>query len=240
MLWWDAELCERIAARGRFVVRYDHRDTGRSTDYPPGRPEYTFTDLTKDALGILDSIGVERAHIVLPVDVRWDRPHRGCRPSRPGRFADIRLQLDRRGGPSAASNEFAARLPGRPGPRRFAAVVAYVVRSAKACAGGSPYFDEAAMRALAERDVARARNYASTLANHYAIEFDGPVRGGFGDIAAPTLVVHGDRDPLLPLPHGEALRDAIPGATLLVLEGPGMTCQGSSGMSSCRPWSSTR
>ena len=77
------------------------------------------------------------------------------------------------------------------------------------------------MRALAERDVARARNYASTLANHYAIEYDGPGRDGFGDIAAPTLVVHGDRDPLLPLAHGEALRNAVRGAKLQVLEGAG-------------------
>jgi pimeloyl-ACP methyl ester carboxylesterase len=45
--------------------------------------------------------------------------------------------------------------------------------------------------------------------------------GGFGDITAPTLVVHGDRDPFLPLSHGEALRDAIPGAELLVLAGAG-------------------
>lgn len=69
--------------------------------------------------------------------------------------------------------------------------------------------------------MARARNYASTLVNHFAIEHDRPTRGGFGDIVAPTLVVHGAHDPLLPLPHGEALRDAIPGAQLLVLKGAG-------------------
>ncbi|MGH3909326.1 MAG: methyltransferase domain-containing protein, partial [Pseudonocardiaceae bacterium] len=57
--------------------------------------------------------------------------------------------------------------------------------------------------------------------SHYAIDVDGPTRGGFGDITAPTLVVHGDRDPVLPLPHGEALRDAVPGAKLLILEGAG-------------------
>jgi pimeloyl-ACP methyl ester carboxylesterase len=99
--------------------------------------------------------------------------------------------------------------------------VEYVVDGARAYAGGSPYFDETAIRALAERDVARARNYASTLVNHFAIQPDGPAHGGFGDIAAPTLVVHGDHDPLLPLPHGEALRDAVRGAELLVLEGAG-------------------
>ncbi|MET1072380.1 MAG: alpha/beta fold hydrolase, partial [Umezawaea sp.] len=64
MLWWEAELCRRIAARGRFVIRYDHRDTGRSTSYPPGRPGYAFTDLTADALGVLSAFGVERGHLV--------------------------------------------------------------------------------------------------------------------------------------------------------------------------------
>jgi pimeloyl-ACP methyl ester carboxylesterase len=76
------------------------------------------------------------------------------------------------------------------------------------------------MRALVERDVARTRNIASTLANHHAMTFDGPSRG-YGDITAPTLVVHGDRDPAFPLPHGQALRDAIPGAKLLILQGAG-------------------
>jgi pimeloyl-ACP methyl ester carboxylesterase len=98
--------------------------------------------------------------------------------------------------------------------------VDFVVASAKAYSGGSPYFDETAMRALVERDVARTRNIASTLANHYAMTFDGPTRG-YGDITAPTLVVHGDRDPAFPLPHGQALRDAIPGAKLLILQGAG-------------------
>jgi pimeloyl-ACP methyl ester carboxylesterase len=59
------------------------------------------------------------------------------------------------------------------------------------------------------------------LANHYAIDFDGPVGGGFGDITAPTLVMHGDLDPLLPPAHGEAMRDAVPGAQLVWLPGAG-------------------
>ena len=98
-------------------------------------------------------------------------------------------------------------------------MVDYVVATVRAYAAGSPHFDEAATRVLVERDVARSRDIAATLANHYAIDLDGPTRGGFADVRAPTLVVRGDRDGLIPLPHGEALRDAIPGARLLVLPG---------------------
>jgi pimeloyl-ACP methyl ester carboxylesterase len=219
MLWWDAELCERIAVRGRFVVRYDHRDTGRSTCYPPGKPPYSFTDLTRDVLGIQDALDIERAHVVCQSMFGGTGLILGV--DHPDRVASMTFVSSSTGADDLPPPSSDLAMPAEPDTSDAAAVVAYVVAGAKAYAGGSPYFDEAAIRALVEQDVARARNYASTLVNHFVIELDGPVRGGFGDIAAPTLVVHGDHDPLLPLPHGRALRDAVPGAELLVLEGAG-------------------
>ncbi|HET9138674.1 alpha/beta fold hydrolase [Actinophytocola sp.] len=215
MLWWDAALCERIAAGGRHVVRYDHRDTGRSTSYPPGAPGYSYTDLALDTLGIQDALGIERAHLVCQSMFGGIGLIAGV--DHPDRVASLTFVSSSTGEPGLPppSGELAEGRPAEPDPADPASVVDYVVGSARAYAGG--YFDEAATRALAQRDVARARNYASTLVNHYAIDGDGPARGGFGDITAPTLVVHGGRDPLLPLPHGEALRDAVPGAELLVL-----------------------
>ena len=53
MLWWEEGLCQLLADGGRFVIRYDHRDTGRSVTDPPGRPTYTGADLTADAAGVL-------------------------------------------------------------------------------------------------------------------------------------------------------------------------------------------
>src|SRR5687768_13215122 len=64
MLGWEDAFCRRLAAGGRFVVRYDHRDTGRSVSYPPGKPPYTLRDLTDDALGLLDVFGLENAQLV--------------------------------------------------------------------------------------------------------------------------------------------------------------------------------
>jgi pimeloyl-ACP methyl ester carboxylesterase len=219
MLWWEAELCERIARGGRFVIRYDNRDTGRSTSYPPGRPGYTYMDLARDALGVLDALDVERAHIVcrsmsggIGLILGVDHPDRVLSLT----FVSTSTGED---GLPPPSDELAA-APAAPDPADPAAVVDFVVASAKAYSGGSPFFDETATRALVERDVARTRDIASTLANHYAMTFDVPAHD-FGDIKAPTLVVHGDRDPAFPLPHGRALRDAIPGAKLLVLEGAG-------------------
>src|SRR3954447_24923614 len=61
---WDDELCRLLADRGRLVVRYDHRDTGQSTSYPPGQPGYTGADLVADAVAVLDGLGIERANVV--------------------------------------------------------------------------------------------------------------------------------------------------------------------------------
>jgi pimeloyl-ACP methyl ester carboxylesterase len=97
------------------------------------------------------------------------------------------------------------------------AVVEHIVEFARICSGGSPLFDEDATRLLVEQDVARTQDIAAALTNHFLIEFDGPRSGTLSDINVPTLVVHGELDPVFPLPHGEALRNTIPGATLLVL-----------------------
>ena len=55
MLWWDAGFCRVLSRAGRFVIRYDHRDTGRSVSYEPGKPGYTGADLVGDAAGVLDA-----------------------------------------------------------------------------------------------------------------------------------------------------------------------------------------
>ncbi|WP_433795542.1 alpha/beta fold hydrolase [Actinoplanes sp. CA-252034] len=64
MDWWDDEFCRRLAAGRRFVIRYDHRDTGRSTSYPAGARAYSGADLMYDALGVLDALRVPTAHLV--------------------------------------------------------------------------------------------------------------------------------------------------------------------------------
>ncbi|MFI5892331.1 alpha/beta fold hydrolase [Actinoplanes sp. NPDC051513] len=83
MDWWEDEFCRRLAACGRYVIRYDHRDTGRSTSFPPGLPPYSGVDLAHDALGVLDVLGVHRAHLVglsmggaLAQRIAVERPHR--------------------------------------------------------------------------------------------------------------------------------------------------------------------
>src|SRR5687768_6701273 len=63
MDWWEEGFCERLARGGRLVIRYDLRDTGQSTTYEPGAPPYTGMDLVADAAGLLDALGIARAHV---------------------------------------------------------------------------------------------------------------------------------------------------------------------------------
>jgi pimeloyl-ACP methyl ester carboxylesterase len=64
MLWWPEAFCAGLAARSRHVIRYDHRDTGRSTTQEPGAPAYAFDDLADDAIRVLDGNGIPAAHVV--------------------------------------------------------------------------------------------------------------------------------------------------------------------------------
>ncbi|MFD9700254.1 alpha/beta fold hydrolase [Lentzea sp. NPDC059081] len=215
MLWWEEELCVAIAARGRFVIRYDNRDTGLSTSYPPGEPGYSLADMVLDAVGILDALGVSRAHVVgrsmsgaIALALGVDHPDR---------VESLTFVCTTTGDPSLPemTPEFleasSARSPSD---------VENIVTVLRAYAGSSPYFDEEAVRRLAVEDVARTVNIQSAMTNHFCIEFDAP-GGGFADLVAPVLVVHGSLDPVFPLAHGEAVRDAVPGASLLVLDSVG-------------------
>jgi len=64
MDWWEDGFCERLAVGRRFVIRYDHRDTGRSVSYQRGAPPYALRDLAADAVGLLDAFSLARAYLV--------------------------------------------------------------------------------------------------------------------------------------------------------------------------------
>jgi pimeloyl-ACP methyl ester carboxylesterase len=224
MLWWEAGFCRMLADGGRFVIRYDHRDTGRSVTYEPGRPEYTGADMVADAVGVLDANGIPAAHVV------------GV--SAGGAFAQL-LAL---GFPDRVlSLVLISTSPATPGNRRLPpstdrygqfvgtvevdwsdeeSVIEYLIGYARMLAGGERAFDEAAARELVRRDVERAHNIASS--ENHALIANGDVSSeSVSSITVPTLVIHGTADPMFRLEHGKALADEIPGARLLPLEGAG-------------------
>jgi pimeloyl-ACP methyl ester carboxylesterase len=216
MLSWDEALCERLAAGPRFVIRYDLRDDGRSISYEPGAPPYGLRDLVADAAGLLDALGVARAHVVglstggsIGQLLALDHAERvasltlvASTPGIPGEeSADLR-------GPSG---ELSA--PPEPDWSDRAAVIDYLVESERPY---SPRFDEAAARELAARVFDHTSDPAST-SNVYSLDPGEPWRARLAAITAPTLVIHGSDDPMFPLPHGRALAREIPGAELLAV-----------------------
>jgi pimeloyl-ACP methyl ester carboxylesterase len=223
MLWWEEGFC-RLLAEGRFVIRYDHRDTGRSVIYQPGRPRYTGADLVADAVGVLDAYGLGAAHVV------------GV--SAGGAFAQL-LAL---GFPDRVlSLTLISTSPATHGQRslpsateRFSAffasaevdwsnresVIEYLVAYERMLGGGIRPFDAAAWRELVGRDVDRARDIGASQ-NHSMIAEGDVSSEPISSIAVPTLVIHGTTDPMFPLAHGQALAEEIPRARLLTLEGAG-------------------
>jgi pimeloyl-ACP methyl ester carboxylesterase len=217
MLWWDEEFCRTLAAGGRFVIRYDHRDTGRSTTYEPGKPGYTSDDLVSDAAAVLDGYGIARAHVVgvsmggaLAQLFALDYPERIESLVLMSTTFAVATDRDLPG----VTEEYASYLEtaADSGPEA-------VVAEARVLAGPRP-FDEDAFRDLAHRDAERARNPASA-ANHTILPDGGRLRGPIASITAPTLVIHGTADPLFPVEHGRALAEEIPGARIVTLPDAG-------------------
>jgi pimeloyl-ACP methyl ester carboxylesterase len=221
MLSWDEELCERLAGGRRFVIRYDSRDAGRSMTSPLGAPAYGLRDLVADAIGLLDRFGASLGHIVgmsggAAVAQLAALEH-------PSRVASVTLTAAT---PGIAGTE----TPDLPPPTvRFpeareidwadrAAVVEYLVELERPYAA---HFDAAVARARAERVVDRTTDLEASTTNPFAVDPGEPWRPRLGDIAAPTLVLHGRQDPMFPPEHGRALAEEIPDAQLVLLDGMG-------------------
>ena len=224
MLWWEEGFCRPLADGGRFVIRYDHRDTGRSVTYEPGRPGYTGADLAADACGVLNAYGIALAHLVgvsagggLAQLVALSHPDRvaslvlnSTSPALPG---DRELPP-----PTAEFGRFVSTATVDWSDAE--SVIEYLVGYSRMLAGGRRPFAEAPLRRLVRHDVERARDFAA-VQNHDMLPEGEAVVGSLSSIAAPTLVIHGTADPMFPIEHGEALAREIPEARLLRLEGAG-------------------
>ncbi|NRS20134.1 alpha/beta hydrolase [Brevibacillus sp. HB1.4B] len=222
MLWWEEEFCQRVADAGRFVIRFDNRDVGRSTTYEVGEPGYTFEDMADDAVHVLDAFGVQQAHIVGMSMGGMLTQFIALR--HPERVRTIILH---------ATSNFAPDLPpideklmeffsnmGEINWEDEQEVLEVAVASSKVLIGSKYPFDEARVRELAQIDIARSNHYASKN-NHAFVTASETYLMRTGEIAVPALVIHGTEDLLIPFAHALHLADTIPGAVLLALEGTG-------------------
>ena len=240
MLRWDEDLCHALADGGRLVIRYDNRDTGRTTCCPPGEPNYTIQDMAADGVAVLDAWGVDQAHImgasmggmitqliglnhperVLTLTPIMSTPNPGATLEASDAFQTEGSGEQTLSPPSQKILDAIAAMAGLDWTDRDA-VIAVQVEMTRALAG-SKYPDDGALdEEFYAHDFDRSISYASSFNHGPAIAQSEPWQDRLSGLNVPTLVIHGDDDPILPYDHGQALQAAIPGAEMLTLEGVG-------------------
>ena len=236
---WPDELVEALAAQGFRVIRYDNRDVGLSQKFDgvkaPGlvkmtllskigftpKVPYTLADMADDGVGLLDALGIERAHIVGASMGGMIAQHVAAR--HPDRCLSLTTVFSTTGNPKLppARPESMKALITRPDSTEEGVLVEHGMMLARTI--GSPGYPAPEDR-LRERTLASVRRsfYPEGPTRHLsAIVADGDRRAMLRDIAVPTLVLHGEDDPLVPCEGGRDTAASIPGAKLKTIPGWG-------------------
>ena len=235
MIAWREEFCESLAERGFYVVRFDNRDIGRSTHLRGVRPPtplqllrrdaraaaYTLEDMADDAVGLLDHLEIEAAHVV------GASMGGMIAQTIAGRHADRVLSL------TSIMSATGNRWKGQPAPRVYPFFLSRPPRSKEQATRrairlfrvvGSPGFerDEDDLRDLIEQSYDRGGGDVSGTGRQLAaIMASGDRTQALGNISAPTLVVHGTADKLIRPSGGRATARAIKDARLELIDGMG-------------------
>jgi pimeloyl-ACP methyl ester carboxylesterase len=236
---WPPEMVAALEAAGFRVVCFDNRDVGLSTALDVlGKPNllwaslkyklgmvpaapYTLEDMASDALGVLDGLQIQQAHVVgVSMGGMIAQRMALAAPQRVLSLTSIMSSSGARGLPQAEPRVMQVLLS-RPSGTSTDAVVAHSVRLFQAI--GSPAYPtpEAELRARVLAGVQRSLRPAGTLRQMMAIVADFGRAALLGRITAPTLVIHGKADPLVPFACGEDTARRIPGARLVAIEGMG-------------------
>ncbi|KQZ63678.1 alpha/beta hydrolase [Sphingopyxis sp. Root1497] len=236
---WPDEFVDALNAHGFRTIRYDNRDVGLSTRFEaagvpnlkwmfvkaalrlPVRPAYTLADMAADGVALLDHLGVAQAHIVGASMGGMISQHIAARY--PDRTLSLTSIMSTTGNPRLprANKDAMAVLANRPMSGDPEAMIAYSVRAARVI--GSPAYPAAEER-LQRRvrgDFERGWYPQGVARQMAAIVADGDRRAMLKTITAPTLVIHGEADPLVPLAGGKDTAASIPGARLMTIPGMG-------------------
>jgi pimeloyl-ACP methyl ester carboxylesterase len=234
MIAWHEDFCAELASRGFHVIRFDNRDVGRSTALrhlpaPTIRQlalrskkaaGYTLSDMAADAVGLLDQLGIERAHIVgasmggmIAQTIAIEHPQRVLSLCSIMSNTGSRLA----GQPKLATYRVLLAVP----PTDREQFIEHVLKMYRVI--GSPGFDrdEDDLREIAGRSYDRGRNPAGSGRQLAAIISSGDRTEGLRGVRVPTVVIHGTKDPLVRPSGGRATARAVPGARLVKIEGMG-------------------
>ena len=228
---WNDLLCAQVALRGWWVIRYDNRDIGLSSRVPePARLEavlggavdeapYRLHDMARDAIGLLDVLGVDSAHVVgvsmggmIAQQLAIDHPER---------LRSLTSVMSTPG-PAVAPPTPEATALLMPAPVRNADDAAdQAVAAARITGSRELPFEEQRIRRQARMAYDRSADGSGVNRQLAAILASGDRSSALADVRIPTLVLHGDADPMIPVVGGEATAAAIADAELVVIEDMG-------------------
>jgi len=236
---WPDEFVDALNAHGFRTIRYDNRDVGLSTRFEaagvpnlkwmfvksmlrlPVRPAYTLADMAADGIALLDHLGIAKAHIVGASMGGMISQHIAARY--PDRVLSLTSIMSTTGNPKLprANKEAMAVLANRPMSGEPEDMIAYSVRAARVI--GSPAYpaEEERLQRRVRGDFERGWYPQGVARQMAAIVADGDRRAMLKTITAPTLVIHGEADPLVPLAGGKDTAANIPGARLMTIPGMG-------------------
>jgi pimeloyl-ACP methyl ester carboxylesterase len=234
LIHWPEEFCELLAGRGFYVVRFDNRDVGHSTkleDAPvpdlmalaagdAGNAAYTLDDMADDAVGLLDHLDIDAAHVfgasmggMIAQTLAFRHPQRVLS------VCSIMSTTGDRTVGQARQEALAVLMT--PVPQDRDAYIEFHVNAFKAIGSPGFPFDEEFLRWRAGATYDRSVYPAGFRRQLAAIIASGDRTSKLGQISAPALVIHGSDDPLITVSGGEATARAIPGAELVVIQGMG-------------------
>ena len=236
---WPIELCDALVARGFRVIRYDNRDIGLSTKFDyAGIPDmaalmmasftgqkpnvaYTLDDMAADGAGLLDALGIAKAHIVGAS--MGGMIAQNFASNYPERTLSLTSIMSTTGNPAVppAQPDAMAVLTNRPTTTDPDSLMAFMANAARVI--GSPAYPPNEERLLARVRADFARSYSPTgyMRQMAAIVASGDRRAKLAAITAPTLVIHGDADPLVSVEGGRDTAANIKGAELKIIPGMG-------------------
>ena len=233
MIEWDDAVCQMLADRGFWVTRFDNRDVGLSSKLDQlgvpdllgamtgtAPPPYTLDEMARDAVGLLDVLGVSAAHIV-GVSM-GGMTAQLIAINHPGRVLSLTSIMSTVGGPNVvrAQPELTATLlvpPGRTREER----VEQSLNVRRLINGAGVLFDEDRARRKAERAVDRCFHPDGGLRQIAAILAAPDRAPALGRLTIPALVIHGEEDPLVPPDNGRQTAAALPNARLIMIPGMG-------------------
>jgi pimeloyl-ACP methyl ester carboxylesterase len=233
LIHWDRNLCEQLAERGFWVIRYDNRDAGLSTKVNAPVPDirravvgmrveapYLLADMAEDAAGLLDHLGIEAAHVVGASMGGMIAQELAMRhPERVLSLTSIMSTTGERRAGRPKLRVMAVLL--RRAPRDRQGFIDHFVRVFRLIGSRGYEYDEERVRELASATYDRDHDASGTGRQLAAILASGDRTARLRSLRLPVTVIHGRDDPLVPLRGGKATARAVPGARLLEIPGMG-------------------